>query len=127
MDSAEASDDRTIGDDAELWRRIRPDFAQDGRISSQAFQNIEGDKMSVFVGELLTRQGLGPRAIIQDHPGYGVASIQAGFARGLGQKVVLALDEGAGHAHLVGSKTKSVRQKLARAATWIVQPLPRTR
>ncbi len=78
--------------------------------------------MSVFVADILLAEGKGARSILEGHDGYAVAGITAQLARDLGQHIVLAPEEGLGHAHLVGQKDKKTRRRFAKAATWVVPP-----
>lgn len=129
METELVEDDPSIRDEAQLWRRINPNwmvFDENqgrSRVSSQAFQNLEGDKLSVLLEELVRETGRRPEDLIASFPGFGLATISAGFARELQQGVIRAPepDEPA-HSHLVGKKSKSVQKALARHAEWVVVP-----
>jgi hypothetical protein len=119
-------DDPTISDDAELWRRVPPDFyIHDERLghrrpSSGAFDNHrDGSPMSA----VLAAESRGVEAVLAGHEGYGLVAITAGLARACGQGVVRApLPDEPAHAHVVGPKTNSVKKRLAREARSIVEP-----
>lgn len=119
-------DDPTIPDNAPLWRRIPPHhFVADPdtgqlRPSSAAFEDHpNGSPMSVVLGA----EARGPSAVLADHLGFGLAAITAGLARELGQIVVRdPLPDEPAHALVVGSKTKSLRRRMALASTWVVEP-----
>ena len=120
-------DDDSILDEDRLCRRINPSFIVDDealgkRISSQAFQNSPGtDKMSVFV-----KKDLGdPSEVIPT--GHGLAQFAAKVARSLAQIIVRdkSSEQHESHAHVVGAKSKTVRSRLAEAATsesWVIEP-----
>lgn len=122
-------DDLTIADDSELWRKItplhvvqQPDGGQ--RLSSAAFQNREGDKLSVLLEDTVRETGRTEADILAGFDGYKLASIPAGSARDLGQAIVRAPEEGEpAHCHMVGKKSKSVKRRLARSAR-IIFPNP---
>ena len=86
-------DDPTIEDDAELWRRIPPQFIvedqnQGGkRISSQAFQNQDKIAMSVAIADLVRESDRDATSILEEFENYGLASVIAGLARSLKQGV----------------------------------------
>jgi hypothetical protein len=87
MAFADYSDDPTIPDDAELWRRIPPwHFVDDGNLgqirpSSAAFEDHpDGSPMSV----LLAVEAGDPQRALAGHQGFALASITAALARGAG-------------------------------------------
>jgi len=93
MASDDYSDDPTIPDDAELWRRIPPwHFVHDenwGQIhpSSAAFEDDpDGSPMSVVLGA----EASDPQRALAGHQGFALASITAALARGLGLGLVKA-------------------------------------
>ena len=113
MDGA-PPDDPTIGDDAELWRRVPPlhwvpDATAAGRrVSSAAFDDPE---MSVVIAAECDG---GEATLLRGHDGFGIARFTAGDVRALGWSVVRApLDELPGHANVLGKKTTGARRKLA--------------
>ncbi len=120
------TDDPSIPDEAELWRRVPPDFyTYDERLgrrrpSSGAFDNHrDGSPMSV----VLAAESRGVDAVLAGYAGYGLVAITAGLARACGQGVVRApLPDEPAHAHVVGAKTSSVKKRLARDARSIVEP-----
>jgi hypothetical protein len=126
MASDDYSDDPTIPDDAELWRRIPPwHFVHDEnweqiRPSSAAFEDDpDGSPMSVILGA----EAGDPQRAIAGHQGFALASITAALARGLGLGVARDPhpDEPA-HAVVFGKKNKRVSRTLARGCRWVVPP-----
>src|SRR5438876_11908353 len=89
MENDGYSDDPTIPDEAELWRRIPPwHFVKDenlGQIrpSKAAFDNHpNGSPMSVVLADVVVETGRGPDAVLAGHRGFALAAITAGLARG---------------------------------------------
>jgi len=121
-------DDPTIGDDEELWRRIpqywidEDPFTGDARIQSPAFDDPrDGTPMSVYLGSVVRAAGLGPESVLM--PGFALAAVTTGTARENGLGIHRApLPDQPAHAEVFGTKTKSVKRRLARAATWLVAP-----
>jgi hypothetical protein len=75
--------------------------------------------MSVVLGT----ESKGPESVLVDHPGFALASFKAGLARACQQGIARdPLPEEPAHALVFGHKTKGVRKRLAREATWIVPP-----
>jgi hypothetical protein len=124
--TAPYSDDPTITDEAALWRRIPPwHFVPDEntgqvRPSSAAFDNDpNGSPMSV----VLAAEAIGPEQVLAGHPGFALASIKVGLVRECQQGVVRdPLPDEPAHALVFGHKTKMVRRRMAREATWVVPP-----
>jgi hypothetical protein len=120
-------DDLSIPNEAELWRRLHPDWiipaASPGgrRISSQAFQNYPG-AMALSVSIAAEVVG-GQSAYMQGFSGHGLCSITAGDARAAQQRIVRdSQPDDPAHAHLAGPKSKSVRKQLADHATVLIDP-----
>ena len=126
MANANYADDPTILDSADLWRRIPPwHFVNDensGQIrpSSAAFEDDpDGSPMSVVQGS----ETSGPDSALSGHSGFALASFTAGLAKECGQSIVRdPLPEEPAHALVCGTKTKAIRRRLAREATWVVSP-----
>lgn len=125
----EAADDPTIADEAHLWRRVTPDWlvfdANLGcrRLSSQAFQNLEADRLSVLLAQMVEESGRTPADVLSGYPGYSLASVLAGFARQHQQMIVRAPEAGEpAHCHMVGKKPKAVQKALAKHAVWVLPP-----
>ena len=126
--TAVPADDPSIADVELLWRRIRPDWVvydknlQRYRPKSIAFQNYKGtEAMSVILAR--ARGNDAHTAVSGRHSDYFVAEFTAGFARGLSQGVVPFLDPGeAGHHHVVGKKTGSVKDRFAKQSAWRIAP-----
>ena len=121
------TDDKSVPDDAVLWRRINPEWrvhdeAQGRwRVSSQAFQDHpNGSAMSVY---LASETPGGAQEILAGHEGYGLAEVTAQLVRDLDQAIVRdPLPEAPSHALVFGLKSDAVRRTLARAAVWVVEP-----
>lgn len=120
------SDDPSIPDDAELWRRIPPwHFVDDenlGQIrpSSAAFEDHpDGSPMSVILGG----EGRDLQEALVGHQGFALASITAALARELGLGVARdpRPDEPA-HAVVFGRKNKRISRRLAKGSSWVVLP-----
>lgn len=120
-------DDVTIPDDAELWRRIHPDWIiwDDAvgrrRVSSQAFQDHPRSGMMSFC---LSSEVEGPHVPLAGHPGYFLVGITAGERRALG--FILSRDPPMpgeiGHVWVSGPSKKKRRRPILDACRWIVAP-----
>jgi len=127
-------DDATIGDEAQLWRKIPPwhiveDKNQGGkRISKAAFEDHpDGSPMSVVLGDDVLASGGEPASVIAGLDGFRLASVTAALARSLNQGIVRKpLEKEPAHAEVFGRKTDGVRKKFARAAVWVIGPNPDT-
>lgn len=119
-------DDTTIPDDEVLLRRISPDWYHPENskpVSTQAFQNLEGDAMSVHLQGVLTEHGLPPESTLDGHAGYGLVALLVGDVRTLGQIVVRdGTPDDPAHAHLIGKKSNSIRKKLRDCCRLLVEP-----
>ncbi|MBE3134204.1 MAG: hypothetical protein IMZ55_12065 [Acidobacteria bacterium] len=123
-------DDLSIADDAELWRRIPPnwwvwnDNLHQMRPTSQAFGNHpNGTPMSVVLAHLLEQRGAGPSDVLAGHAGFALASLTAGLARQCNQLVARdPLPDEPAHALVAGKKTGSVRRRFATECRWVVPP-----
>jgi hypothetical protein len=124
------SNDTSIADEADLWRRISPiwmildENLGVWRVSSAAFDDSrDGTPLSVLLAEVVVAGGRSAQDLLSRFPGYCLAAITAGIARGCGQGVARTpLPEEPAHASVFGRKTKGVKKKLAKAATWVVAP-----
>lgn len=124
------TDDPTIPDEAELWRRIHPkQWDRDenlGRVRpvSGAFDDpSDGSPMSVDLAEVHIQMGHGPEAALASHEGFALAAITAGLARECGLGVARQpLPENPAHAVVFGKKTPKTRRRLAKEARWVVPP-----
>ena len=123
-------DDPTIADSENLWRRIHPDWvvpdANSGalRLSSAAFDNdSKGGPMSILIESIMLSTARSYEAAIIGFEGYYLAAVTAGQVRTLDQGVAKdpEPDEPA-HAVVLGSKTRSVRRRLAKVARWLIPP-----
>jgi hypothetical protein len=127
-----SQDDPTIGDGVALWRRIGPSWvikdSNLGRLrpTSQAFQNQRGgEAFSIHISTDAAAIGLGPQDLVAGLTGFGMAEFGAGLARELRQGVVRVPEEGEiGHGHVVGKKSKSVREQFAKQSVLIIPPEP---
>lgn len=130
MDMSNYEDDKTIQDEAELWRRINPDWIVPDekppglRVSSAAFNDSrDGTPLSVLLAEIVRHTGRTAQDIIAPFPGFSLASITAGVARAQRQGIARTpTTKEPAHASVIGPKTKAIRQALAKAATWVVAP-----
>lgn len=120
------SDDPTISDEAELWRRIPPwHFVRDEntqrvRPSSAAFDDHpDGSPMSVLIAE----EAGAPNPVLANYEGFALASITAGLARMCKQGVARdPTPNEPAHALLFGKKSNSVRKQLAKQSHWVIAP-----
>ena len=118
------TDDETIPDGTELWRRIPiwtlvadPNIAGGFRPSSDAFDDPE---LSVVLADECTG---GMDTLLRNHEDFGVASFSVGEVREFGWGVMRIPDpELPGHAHVLGPKTKSQRSKLAKKCRMLRTP-----
>lgn len=133
----EITDDESITEDVHLLRRV-PNWPtmvkfdenlQTYRPSSACFGDRDtGDKQVSVTHkqDLLSSNGT-ITDIIRDYPGFGVASVEAGFARsGLRnpQKLVRdPTDDDPHHCLIVGPKNGNDKKKLAKHASMPIQPL----
>lgn len=128
MIHSEYSDDLTILNEDNLWRRIHPKWWNYDenlgkvRLTSEAFQDPKhGSPMSV----LLAKEQSNPQAYLEKFKGidYTLASITAGLAREYCQGVAREpkLDEPA-HAVVFGKKTRRIRRRFAAEAEWVIPP-----
>ena len=123
-------DDKSIPDEAQLWRRIPPWHVVDDknlgrkRISKAAFEDHPGGSaMSVVLGDEIVAAGRQPSSAIAGHVNFCLDSIAAGIARSLKQGIVRRpLDDDPAHAEVFGKKTVGVRKGFAKAAVWIIGP-----
>jgi hypothetical protein len=115
----EFSDDPTIPDDADLWRRILPtaivfdESTGDQRPASMAFEDHpDGSPMSVVIAA----ECAGPGSVLAGHEGFGLAPFKAGLARQCGLGVARdPTPEEPAHAVVIGRETKSISRRLAEA------------
>ena len=126
MTGGEYRDDPTISDDAELWRRIPPNYIcydENRRVwrpESWAFSDDEdGDPMSAFIGA----ECGGVDVLLRGLDDYGIAAITAGFARERGQIIYRRPDAPEpGHVFVHGPKTRSAMRAFARSCRWVHLP-----
>ena len=126
----EYKDDPSISDEAELWRRIRPDqIVSDqnlgfDRSSSAAFNNSsDGSPMSVIIEEIMREFGKGTEDVLRGYKGFALAAITAGLARRNKQCVARdPLHNEPAHGVVIGKKTKSISRQLAKGSTWVLRP-----
>lgn len=123
-------DDLTISDGDKLLRRIpsswrvRDHSRGSWRPTSQAFNDHpNGSSMSVHLLCVLEQSGNAAESVLEGHEGFGLVAITVKLVRDCGQAIrrVPAPNDPA-HAEVVGPKTQSVRRRLARGATWLVEP-----
>jgi hypothetical protein len=130
MASGGYTDDPTILDDDNLWRRIPPcHFIQDDNVggvrpSSAAFDDHpNGSPMSVVLESVAVQFGRGPMHVLAGHVGYALASVTAGLARQYQQGVAREpLADEPAHAVVFGNKTKRIKRELAKGSRWVTAP-----
>ena len=123
-------DDKTVVDNADLWRWIPPVWAvrddNEGgwRVTSAAFSDSpDRSPLSVLLADTVMAAGRTPADVLARFEGYFLAAFTAGAARELGQGVARTpTPEEPAHASVFGKKTDAVRAKLARATRWVVAP-----
>jgi hypothetical protein len=122
--NAAPQNDVSIGDSEVLLRRLHPTWVVAGdqgrmKISSAAFKH---DELSVQFESLLRQQGRPVEDILKGFLGYSLCSITARLARELGQGVVYDTKPPNDPAHglVLGKKTKSVANRFAREAMWVI-------
>ena len=128
MPDGRVTDDPAIADDEILLRRLQPDWIVPGdsgrmRIASAAFKHEE---LSILFRSLLSQQRRSDSDALRDHPDNSLCSFTAGLARDLGQGVVYDTQPPHDPAHglVIGKKRKSVANRLAREASWVIPPEP---
>lgn len=130
MSDAPLADDKTILDEAGLWRRIHPRWAvkdeNEGgwRVTSAAFSDSpDRSPLSVLLTDAVFASGRTHVDVLADHGGYFLAELTAGVVREAGQGVARTpTPEEPAHASVFGRKADSVRRRLARAARWVIGP-----
>jgi DNA-binding transcriptional LysR family regulator len=118
-------DDRTIPDDAELWRRIHPrwfvldEVTGERRVSTQAFENSPDDSGTSVVIAAESSEAM----VMAGFDDYGLAMLTAGLAREQGQGVRrVPLPDVPGHAQIEGQKTRLVKKALAAGCRLLRRP-----
>lgn len=130
MDWEKLTDDATIANDAELWRRIPPVWvvpdknAECMRVSSAAFANSRnGSPTSVLLATIVRETGRTDADVLAHFEGFALASLTAGQARECKQEVARnPLPDEPAHAYVIGKKTKGAKKCLARSAKWVISP-----
>lgn len=130
MGSSGYSDDVSISNDTQLWRRVAPQHIVPDentgrrRPSSAAFgDHPNGSPMSVMIGDTVMQSGRGPNDVLVGYPGYGLASFTAGLARTCGQGVARdPTPNEPAHAVVFGEKPRPVRKRLAQGCEWVILP-----
>lgn len=122
------TDDPTIEDADILFRGLQADWIVPGesgrmRIASAAFKNEE---LSVLIRSVLAAVGRNENDAFTACPGVSLCSFTVALARSLAQNVVRDGDPPNDSAHglVVGKKNKTVANRLAREALWVVPPEP---
>jgi len=127
-------DDSTISDDAALWRRVYPlwivrdENAGGPRVSSAAFDDSEdGSPLSVLLADVVAKTQRTAQNVLAGYDGYALAAISAGTARHNKQSVARTpLPDEPAHASVFGTKTKSNKRGMAKAANWVIAPPEQT-
>ena len=120
-------DDPSILDDEILIRRIKRDWIKQSHLhgdtcrpSSQAFQNLRDNAMSVWVKSVMISEGRDPASLLQNFEEDSLVSFTAGAARTLNQGVVMYVEDGdTAHAHVVGNKRKT-KSKFPDICSWVI-------
>ena len=124
------TDDPTILNDADLWRRIHPDHIvpdnslEDVRISSAAFKDHpDGSPMSVLLADVVSETGREPADALAGYGDYAMAAFTAGLARECAQGVARQpFDDEPAHAVVFGDKPRRVRKELSSGSRWVIFP-----
>jgi hypothetical protein len=133
MQNIPLSDDPTVPDEAELWRRIPPvliitDSNHPGgpvrRPSTGAFDNSSNEEaMSVFLAAVVLETGRKPEDILAGLTNFGLVGFTAGLVRAHNQFVVRDPQPGEpAHAAVIGHKSKTLKKILAHTSRWVVLP-----
>ena len=123
MPEGEQPDDKTIPDEAVIWRRVTPDQVKttdDGFIPTpSAFRDSSDSPMSAILAA-----GSSTDRALAACPDNGVVGITAGELRALGQRIIRDPVEGEpAHLLVAGRKPRGgFQKKVSKAATWIVYP-----
>jgi hypothetical protein len=96
MAHQEFTDDTSIPDEAELWRRVPPGHVifdsnvGRKRPSKAAFDDHkDGSPMSVVLADLVLQSGRTPQHIVAGHDRFALAAFSVGLARSKQQGVVI--------------------------------------
>ena len=133
MEKGPLSDDLSILDDAELWRRIPPaqiitDHNHPAgpvrRPSTGAFDNSSDEEaMSVLLAAMVLGAGRTPQDTLVTFSGFGLVAFTAGLVRAHGQIVVRDPEpQEPADAVVIGHKSKTLKKTLARTSRWVVLP-----
>ena len=130
MAQQEFTDDTSIADEAELWRRIPPWHvvfdANVGRNrpSKAAFENDkDGSPMSVVLADIVRQSGRTAQHIVAGHDRFALAAFTAGLARSKQQGIARdSVPDEPAHALVFGKKTDSVSRTLAKGSKWVIEP-----
>jgi len=116
------ANDPTIGDNEIIWRRIHENQVVDDnnlkrkRPSTACFQDGSDGYMSVYIAS----EALSSQAIMQGVKEHFLASLSVGFIRQFGLGITRDPSSGGpGHAILLGKKTGSIQNQMAKTATWV--------
>jgi len=122
------TDDPTIENGDILFRGLQADWIVPGddgrmRIASAAFKNEE---LSVLIRSVLMAAGRNENDAFDACPGVSLCSFTVGLARSLSQTVARDGDPPNDPAHglVVGRKNKTVANRLAREAVWVIPADP---
>lgn len=117
-------DNLSVPDEERLFRRVhilflvRDDNTGSVRVSSGAFQ---GSELSVDIESTLATTGGSAETCLQNYKAHKLVSITAGEARRFNQAICRdPIPENLAHGLVYGSKSKSVRNGLRTAASWVI-------
>ena len=113
----------SLEDDAELYRRVRPDQIVDDqnlgrrRPSSAVFKD---PNLSVDAEPVLRANGLDWHFSLSRYPGFSLASFTAGLARTLNLTVDLRPEaDNPAHTEVTGKKTQGIANAMRDASKWV--------
>lgn len=129
MDSSVVSDAELgtqLPNDERIWRRVKvpeqiieQEDATWRPISGAFDDSSDGSPLSVDLASI----ALDLLHTLAGYPNYALAELTVGDVRSLGVDVVPdPLPDNEAHAGIVGDKTKGIKRKLAKCASWRVPP-----
>jgi len=139
--TSDVIDDESISNDMALWRLVGPNIVINGKLmnyivkddkgkwrpSSLAFQNTKGtDRMSVYLVETVRATGRNAHSLVSEGKPY-VAALLAGTVRSkpISQIIIKSpTPDEVAHADVCGTKPKTVKQAMAKASAWEIEPHP---
>jgi len=121
------ADDPTIGDNEIIWRRIhQSQVVEDNNLkrkrpSTGGFDNGRDIPLSVYIAS----QAQSPQVVMQGAKEKYLVALTVGFIRQLPLGIMCDSSSGGpGHVLLIGKKTKTMLNSMAKTATWVVPYAP---